>query len=106
MVVLLPPTSPPLCPPPSRAKTETFGEREFAKADGVLHVHVMTNVGVTVVYKSQISEPNAPANVDRTPCYLLRRLPGISIQILGQANQVGCTHAAAMGQKKNIRVMV
>lgn len=51
MVVLLPPTSPPLCPPPSRAKTGTFGEREFAKADGVLHVHVMTNVGVTVVYK-------------------------------------------------------
>lgn len=67
MVVLLPPTSPPLCPPPSRAKTETFGEREFAKADGVQHVHVMTNVGVTVVYKSQISEPKAPANVDRTP---------------------------------------
>lgn len=66
MVVLLPPASPPLCPPPSRAKTEAFSKQDFAEADGIQHVHVMANVGVTVVYKSQISDLKAPANLDRT----------------------------------------
>lgn len=60
MVVLLPPAFPPLCPPPSRAKTEPFGEQEFAQADSIQHVHVTTNVRVTVVYKSQISKLKAP----------------------------------------------
>lgn len=65
MVVLLSPASPPLCPPPSRIKTETC-EQEFAAADSIQHVHVPTNVEVTVVYKSQISELKAPANLDGT----------------------------------------
>lgn len=97
---MLPPASPPLCPPPSRTKTETFGKQEFAEADGVLRMHVTTNVGVTVVYKSQISEWEAAANLDRTTSCDA----GISIQILVHSNQVVRMQPPQEG--KNICVIV